>query len=365
MKVLMQSRVSLEKVPGGDTVQVHKTREALQRMGVEVDLSLELEPDLSGYDLVHLFNLARVQESYVQAMNARSQGKSVALSPIYWNYSEFIRNGGSGWRSAAGRLLGMEGYERLKGLWRFFRDGERNAATKALVLKGYRQLQSSTVDAADLLLPNSRAEAALMLEDFDLPAEKLKVVVNGVDPSVFDISEEQLNSRERDVVTCVARIETRKNHLNLVRALKGTGLKLLLVGNPAPNHASYFAKVKAEADDDVEFVGWLDPDQLTEVYARTRVHVLPSWFETPGLSSLEAAICGCNVVVTDRGSTREYFDDLAYYCEGDDPESIREAVLRAWHEPVKPELRDRVRSFTWERAASSTLEAYRQICDGA
>lgn len=361
----MQSRVSLDRVPGGDTIQVRRTQEALRGLGVEVDLSLELEPDLSGYDVVHLFNLARVQESYVQAMNARRQGKPVALSPIYWNYSEFIRNGGGGWRSAAGRLLGMEGYERAKGVWRYLMDGERNAATRALVIKGYKRLQRSTVEAADVLLPNSRAEAALIREDFGLPAEKLRVVVNGVDRSLFDVPEEQLNAADRDLVTCAARIETRKNQLNLVRALKGTGLKLLLVGNPAPNHASYFAKVRSEADGNVEFAGWLDQSRLRGIYARTRVHVLPSWFETPGLSSLEAAICGCNVVVTDRGSTREYFGDLAYYCEGDSPDSIRAAVMRAWEEPANPELRSRVRGFTWQKAASSTLEAYRLVCNGA
>lgn len=362
MRVLMQSRVSLEKVPGGDTIQVHKTLEALRQLGVDAELSLELEPDLSGYDLVHLFNLARVQESYIQSMNARRQRKPVVLSPIYWNYSEFIRNGCGGWRAVVGKLLGTEGFERAKGVWRYLVDGERNPATRALVLKGYRRLQFSTIQAAEVLLPNSHREAELIREDFGVPTDKLKTVYNGVDLSLFDVSENQNDVGERDLVTCVARIETRKDQLTLVRALKGTGLRLLLVGNPAPNHASYMAKVKAEADGNVEFAGWLDQPRLIDVYRRTRVHVLPSWFETPGLSSLEAAVCGCNLVVTDRGSTREYFGDLAYYCECGNPDSIREAVLRAWNEPANPELQRRVREFTWQRAAESTLEVYRSVC---
>ena len=40
---------------------------------------------------------------------------------------------------------------------------------------------------------------------------------------------------------------------------------------------------------------------------------LPSWFETPGLAALEAALAGCSVVITPFGSTREYFGDLVEY----------------------------------------------------
>ena len=34
MRVLMQSRVDLSEKPGGDTVQLKKTKEALEKLGV-------------------------------------------------------------------------------------------------------------------------------------------------------------------------------------------------------------------------------------------------------------------------------------------------------------------------------------------
>ena len=55
MKVLFLSRKTLFSVQGGDTVQILKTAEALRRKDVFVDVSTELEPDLRGYDLVHVF----------------------------------------------------------------------------------------------------------------------------------------------------------------------------------------------------------------------------------------------------------------------------------------------------------------------
>ena len=49
--------------------------------------------------------------------------------------------------------------------------------------------------------------------------------------------------------------------------------------------------------------------------------------ETPGLSSLEAAAMGKNIVVTTKGDTYDYFEDYAFYCEPDDIESIKNALM--------------------------------------
>ena len=50
MKILFQSRKTLFTAPGGDTTQILKTKEYLEKAGCIVDITLELEPDLSGYD---------------------------------------------------------------------------------------------------------------------------------------------------------------------------------------------------------------------------------------------------------------------------------------------------------------------------
>ena len=47
-----------------------------------MDISLELEPDLSAYDLVHLTNVTRIQGNHVQMQNAKNKVK-VALSTIF------------------------------------------------------------------------------------------------------------------------------------------------------------------------------------------------------------------------------------------------------------------------------------------
>ena len=53
---------------------VEKTREYLEKLGLNIDVSLELNPEVKGYDLIHIFNLQKsaVQYSFQQILNAKN-----------------------------------------------------------------------------------------------------------------------------------------------------------------------------------------------------------------------------------------------------------------------------------------------------
>jgi hypothetical protein len=360
VKVLMQARVSLFTVPGGDTVQMVETARALRGCGVDAHVTADLAADPRCYDLVHLFNLGRVQESAYLARRAADAGVPVVLSPIYWDMSEFERRGHSGARAAIGRVLPPEATERLRGVWRYLRDGERNPATMRLIVRGWRRLQRYVLSVSSCLLPNSAAEAELLGREFGPPSCPVVVVPNGVSAEFGEPGRQ-----ERSGVGCVGRIEPRKNQLRLVRALRETDYDVALVGAPAPNHRGYLKRVLGRGGAHVKWLDHMTHAEIRQVLAATRVHALPSWFETPGLASLEAAAAGCAIVVSDRGSTREYFGDEAHYCDPADEASIRDAVLRAYDAPAAPALRERVlSSFTWDAAAERTLQAYHLVLDG-
>jgi glycosyltransferase involved in cell wall biosynthesis len=91
------------------------------------------------------------------------------------------------------------------------------------------------------------------------------------------------------------------------------------------------------------------------------VHILPSWFETTGLSSLEAAAMGCNVVITNRGDAKEYFKSEAWYCDPDSPQSIYDAVEAAAGSVFNEALRIRIHeNYTWKTAAALTFNVYKE-----
>jgi glycosyltransferase involved in cell wall biosynthesis len=190
------------------------------------------------------------------------------------------------------------------------------------------------------------------------------VVPNGVNTELFTYNE----SVEKDsaLVLCVARIEGIKNQLNLIRALNNTRFRLVVIGAAAPNQHAYYNECRKIAAANVSFTGHLSQQELIDWYQRGKVHVLPSWFETTGLSSLEAAAMGCNVVITDRGDAKEYFGADAFYCDPASPQSIYNAIHQAAASPLSKKLLNRIREkYTWQQAGTITAKGYNEIINNA
>ncbi|MFZ0394980.1 MAG: glycosyltransferase family 4 protein [Terracidiphilus sp.] len=361
--MLFLSRTTLFSVPGGDTTQVLKTAEGLRELGCEVDVSTDVSPNLSGIDLVHLFNLTRPQETYLQALAAWKRQIPVVLSPIYVDFSAYDRQARTGLSGALLKHLSASMAQTAKIAGRMLFNGEYNRGTFAVLAAGYRRAQERLISMAGILLPNSQSEMRRIENDF--PAVRTKpwaVVPNAVDSGIFSLQAAKPIEEFRDSVMCVGRIEGRKCQLELVRAMKGTDLKLVLIGKPAPNQLRYYDQIKQEAGRNTILLGEIPHQDLARYYASCKVHALVSWMETTGLSSLEAGVMGANLVITEEGDTRDYFGDLAHYCRPDSLASIRDAVLAAYHEPRTSALRERIlERYTWRKAAEATLAAYQTL----
>ena len=101
---------------------------------------------------------------------------------------------------------------------------------------------------------------------------------------------------------------------------------------------------------------------LASAYAAAHTVVLPSWVETPGVSVLDGALAGANIVITSIGSAPEYFQDYVWYVKPWDKEDIKNKIIEAQKTPKTKELANMIRKkFTWERTAEETLQAYKKI----
>jgi glycosyltransferase involved in cell wall biosynthesis len=369
MTVLLQTRAarSVATSPGGDVVQAHKTCDALRHRGWEVDVSSELEPDLSNYDAVHLFNVVRPHETWIQATNAVNQGRKVLLSTVYCDTGDFDRAGRGRLTTLATRRLTRDRLEAGKALARATLTREFNRATRALFRRGYTRLQLELLDLADAFLPNSRSEMRRLRRDLgiDIAASQIFPVPNGIDPDFYDPGVLAARkppphlSKYLGCVLCVARIGGAKNQLSLVRAMRDLELPLVLVGQASTTQFAYLRRLRREAGKDIHILGFVTEEEKRWLYHLARVHVLPSWIETTGLSSLEAAAMLCAIVTTDRGDAAEYFGDLADYCDPSDIASIGTAITRAYDNGPRPELARTVRDlYTWDHAADATIRAY-------
>jgi glycosyltransferase involved in cell wall biosynthesis len=128
---------------------------------------------------------------------------------------------------------------------------------------------------------------------------------------------------------------------------------------------SYYNYCRQLADESISFIDYMPQQDLVKHYASAEVHALPSWFETTGLTSLEAAALGCKLVVGTGGDTKDYFGSLAWYCSPSKPESIKEALKNAMESPADDTLRRKIlKEYTWDRAAEETLIAYKKVLHG-
>lgn len=364
MKVLFQSRANLYSAPGGDLVQMEKTKKYLEKKGIIVDISLESEPNLEGYDIVHLFNLMEPQDIYLQMQNAIKQNKKFVLSTIYGLYTEFERKARGGLFQYVANVLSPYQIGYIKTLIKQFAEKRMHKGVYKMMFKGYYGMMKEIVDNASVFLPNSESEMQRVAKEYKLKDYKYVSVPNAIDREVFDNNtEEEVNEYEkyRGCILCAARIEGRKSTLALVQAVKNSPYTLVLVGKESANQKKFVQKVHEEAGDNVVFLGIVPHEKLKKLYSVAKVHALVSWMETPGLSSLEAGAMGCNVVVTTKGDTYDYFKDYAYYCEPDDIQSIRKAIDDAYAAAPNPELKKRIlENYIWEKTAEETIKGYKK-----
>lgn len=340
------------EILGGHRLQAEKTAECLRTIGVDVTVSTGTDPPLDGFTLVHGFGL-----SPSDVRRCRERGLAVCLSTIYCSrrYTHGLDQ-----RMGEGAQFGR----RLRLALALGNSGIRLRHVDKLELMSSRSTtQRLAFESADILLPNSKLEASAIQQELGVTTPMV-IVPNGVDDGLF--AEPSYSAvRREDVVMYVGRFEPHKNQLGLIRALRRSPYKLVLVGPTHPHHQDYAERCRREARADVEFIDGVTQQELVPLYGSARVHALPSWYETTGLVSLEAAALGCQIVSTERGYAREYFDSFAWYCDPADPQSIAEAVDLAMGADYDPSLRERVlERFTWRCAAVATLQAYERALAG-
>jgi len=349
MRVLMQIRPDFRDIPGGDVVQLEEMLPYLREAGVTVALTGEEQPDLSAWDLVHTINLDRPEEPYRHCLNALAQGKPIAVSTVHTDLREFLEWGNTGY-------------------WHLPEPGQGDPEPRPappqdpveLRRRAAQHLQRQAIlDWATVYLPNAEMNADYLHHTFGLDLSRSIVVPNGVRELFFAAQPDLFAGKYglRDFVLCVGRVEMKKNQLGLIAALRGLGIPLVIVGKPNPQE--YYDLCRRYADENVHFLESLSEEDLASAYAAAKVHALTSWVELPGLTTLEAAAVGCNIVSTDRGSPPEYLKDMAWYCDPRRVDSIRQAVRAAYDAPRSHRLGEHVRAhYPWRQAAARTLEGY-------
>ena len=366
MRILFCVRHNFYDAPGGAQVQMLKTKEYLEKLGIECDLTTTpYNVNYNLYDVLHLTDLTWVYDNIVYFKEIEKQkfsGKKV-LSTIYWPFDDYASNGAPFLQKIIFKIFGVNGFEFAKALAKYVL--KRESIYLNGLKKSYISIQKDIALSVDWLLPNAELEMKALNDRLGLNLQNYSVANNALDTSVFDeiIASSDIK-KDSNLITFVARIDARKNQLNFLKAIMNTPYKIRFIGNAGPNSQSYLEELKVLAlkRGNVEFISHIPQEEVFKHMLEAKVNVLTSWIETPGLVSLEAAYAGCNIVVSDKGSVRDYFRNYAFYCEPTNLNDIKNKTLDALDSDFNEEFRDLIKAeYSWEKTAKQTLEVYKRV----
>lgn len=343
MKVLFTTYPTAHQFMGGGEIIISKCKEYLEKRGVKVKLFDQWKDKIKDYDVVHNFGLASETAGIIET--AKSLGVPTAIHTLYWPSAEYALKGHFNPVHKA-RVLGSE----IMNRYNLFSLSKKQKMMKE----------------ASILFPNSKTEAEMLHKNFTIPLSKMHVVHDGIDSRFTkgNAGEFEKKFGLKNFVLYVGRIEPRKNVLALVRAMKDSGIPLVIVGEADSQRKEYFEQCKRHADKNTHFLGRIEHDSslLVSAYYAAKVLALPTWFETPGIVAMEAGAAGANLVVTKNGCTREYFGDYARYVDPSSRNQIRKRIIEAFEAEKSRNLAHFVReNYSWEKVAGELIEGYKKV----
>jgi len=371
MKILLWTRTDCFKLKGGDMVQVENTYLELKKLGLDVTVSDKNNIDIRDYDIVHLFQLDWTPETYIHAKKAHKLGKKIIVSPIHHSVEEvkkFDDEYAFGLRRVS-KYLFVDQFQRdtFKNIYRSILDHNKVLPTLYSMIIGLKKMNQKVIEWSDLVLTQTKLEAKDLEKTYDTRFS-WEIVPNGVSELFLKRDQSSNHFDFEDYIICVGRIEPRKNNLAIIAAVQklrkelNKDIKLVFVGSKSKRHSEYVSLFDEEVRNCswVIYKNYLSYSSMPSIYKYAKVCVSASWFETTGLTLLEALFMNTNAVSSSKRA-KEILGDYCSYCSPEDITSITEA-LKIEYLKNRPKLPSEFKKeYTWENTAKKTLELYNKV----
>jgi glycosyltransferase involved in cell wall biosynthesis len=242
------------------------------------------------------------------------------------------------------------------------------------------RMQAFVARRLDRIITVSQSSAKDTRLFFKVPADKLRVIYNGIDTQIYSMNEEA--SPNRDGLIMVGNTDDRKKGvlylLQALELLREDGIKLTIVDD-AERHSSYIEDVgplpsygfklvrKLNLDGMVHFTGRLTREELAQHYSAAQIAVVPSLYEGFGIPAAEAMACGTPVIATTGGALPEVVGNAGILVPPGSADALAVAIKQLLNdEEIQRRMseagRKRVEEkFNWEQAARRTLEVYQEV----
>ncbi len=308
--------------------------------------------DVETFSYPAIPGLSRVLNGFVasRALTPRLRSFEPDLVLAYWVYPD----GAAALRSA--RALGLPCVVGALGSDIHVRSGFNHVMTR------------HTIAGVDALVTVSEAMRQTAIAEFGALPDKVHTIINGYNTAVFHPRPQAVMrarlaiASDARLIVYVGRFVEAKGMRELLAAFQLLGqanpqARLALVGDGVMRQELIDLVQAANLGERVVMPGGLAPEHVAEWIGAADVLTLPSWSEGYPNVVVEAIACGCPVVATDVGGTREIVNATnGILIPPRDPLALQAALETAlaseWDRAGMAASMQR----TWDDVASETLD---------
>ena len=296
----------------GIKIQAIMWKEGLEKLGEKVTLvNLWENIDFSNYDAVVIFAMGA--NIYKLVNNLSRINKNIVLAPI----------------------IDPDRSDKVyKFLFKYY------GSTK-LALSNHFHDMWTIKDKVKLWLVRSEQERHYVNYCLEIPQDRIAKV-----PLNYRVPNAGIIGKKEDFCLHVSRLDApNKNVHRLIEASKRYAFKLKLAGHVFGEKERNDLLKLIGNNTNIEYLGELSEKRLLELYRSAKVFALPSLREGVGMAALEAAAYGCEIVLTNIGAPKEYYDGKAILVNPYSVDEIGSGIKKALNEGYsQSELKEFVES---------------------
>lgn len=225
-------------------------------------------------------------------------------------------------------------------------------------------IRNQIIKKADVIISVSEFEKDIIVSKLNVDPSKVIVIPNGINEDILNLK----RIDDEFTLLSVGRLERFKNFDKVIEALhilhKRYGLKdarLTIVGKGSDKDRLIKMIKSFNLNDYVTIKSDLSREELLREYAKAKIFLLPSEYESYGIAAVEAIALRIPTIVNNRSALREFVDDGSAI--GIDPpitgDKVADAIVKAVN--FRP-LNANGRIITWDKVVDKLEKVYKGLC---
>jgi glycosyltransferase involved in cell wall biosynthesis len=332
LRVLFYVGYPLAWAQGGHATQITMTKQALERVGINIHWLRHEEDTIPAGDIIHYWGRPPSDQHF---RLARRAGYKLVISDMLPTTSGVSKVG------------------------RFFRHQAALLMRHILGEGLYSNLGMQIYQECDAAILLNNEDLEYLIEVWRLPPDRGYIVQNGVEDTFFD---QEITPIHFDGLVSLGYICDVKNSLEVAMAARKAGVPIKFIGGTRVEDMEYEDRFRQLIDNNLtHWVGKVESKEAVAAHLKgARGLVLASKYEAQGLAALEALACKKPVLLSDLRNLRGFYGNSVMYShQPSNPLFIRElqqflAVSEGWDRPSFPVL-------TWQQVAERIANIYRGI----